>query len=102
MGRMSVSIGGSILARRQTAGCVRTDGRDQSEAGPCSAPQEVGSRRVVHLLEGLARLQASNVRSVRLLDGSLVHTSRGFGAVGSALPWHGRGQGFESPKLHSL
>src|SRR5215213_2716257 len=26
--------------------------------------------------------------------------SRGFGAVGSALPWHGRGQGFESPKLH--
>ena len=25
---------------------------------------------------------------------------RGFGAVGSALPWHGRGQGFESPKLH--
>src|SRR5215213_1819987 len=27
-------------------------------------------------------------------------TSRGFGAVGSALPWHGRGQGFESPKLH--
>jgi hypothetical protein len=28
--------------------------------------------------------------------------SRGFGAAGSALPWHGRGQGFESPKLHSL
>ena len=27
--------------------------------------------------------------------------ARGFGAVGSALPWHGRGQGFESPKLHS-
>jgi hypothetical protein len=27
---------------------------------------------------------------------------RGFGAVGSALPWHGRGQGFESPKLHPL
>ena len=23
--------------------------------------------------------------------------SRGYGAVGSALPWHGRGQGFESP-----
>ncbi len=22
---------------------------------------------------------------------------RGYGAVGSALPWHGRGQGFESP-----
>ena len=25
----------------------------------------------------------------------------GIGAVGSALPWHGRGQGFESPILHS-
>ena len=25
----------------------------------------------------------------------------GIGAVGSALPWHGRGQGFESPMLHS-
>ncbi len=25
---------------------------------------------------------------------------RGCGAVGSALPWHGRGQGFESPQLH--
>ena len=24
----------------------------------------------------------------------------GIGAVGSALPWHGRGQGFESPMLH--
>ena len=29
-------------------------------------------------------------------------TPRGFGAVGSALPWHGRGQGFESPKLHRV
>ncbi len=25
-----------------------------------------------------------------------------FGAVGSALPWHGRGQGFNSPQLHHL
>src|ERR1700761_946217 len=25
---------------------------------------------------------------------------RGCGAAGSALPWHGRGQGFESPQLH--
>ncbi len=27
---------------------------------------------------------------------------RGIGAVGSALPWHGRGQGFESPMLHHV
>jgi hypothetical protein len=33
-------------------------------------------------------------------DGVAWSRSRGFGAVGSALPWHGRGQGFESPKLH--
>ena len=26
---------------------------------------------------------------------------RGFSSVGRALPWHGRGQGFESPKLHA-
>ncbi len=27
---------------------------------------------------------------------------RGFSSVGRALPWHGRGQGFESPNLHVL
>ena len=26
----------------------------------------------------------------------------GYGAAGSALAWHARGQGFESPYLHSL
>ena len=26
----------------------------------------------------------------------------GCGAVGSALPWHGRGQGFEPPQLHQI
>ena len=29
-------------------------------------------------------------------------TIRGYGAVGSASPWHGEGQGFESPYLHSV
>ena len=28
---------------------------------------------------------------------SIDRWTRGYGAVGSALPWHGRGQGFESP-----
>ncbi len=26
----------------------------------------------------------------------------GFSSVGRALPWHGRGQGFDSPKLHAV
>ncbi len=30
------------------------------------------------------------------------HPSRGCSSVGRALPWHGRGQGFESPQLHSV
>jgi hypothetical protein len=32
--------------------------------------------------------------------GGMVGAVRGCGAAGSALPWHGRGQGFESPQLH--
>jgi hypothetical protein len=31
----------------------------------------------------------------------LVSRPRGFSSVGRALAWHARGQGFESPKLHS-
>jgi hypothetical protein len=37
-----------------------------------------------------------------LRTGHRARSRGGFGAVGSALPWHGRGQGFESPKLHTL
>src|SRR5213078_3591214 len=40
-------------------------------------------------------------RSVTSSPGRLAALSRGCGAVGSALAWHARGQGFESPQLHN-
>jgi hypothetical protein len=62
--------------------------------GQCAA--SAGCRK----LRSIGPAGTSNVGSVRLADWPVRSHPRGFGAVGSALPWHGRGQGFESPKLH--
>jgi antitoxin FitA len=53
-------------------------------------------RHLVDERDAHARFRASEFGPLSLLSRS----ARGCGAVGSAPPWHGGGQGFESPQLH--
>ena len=57
-----------------------------------------GRCRAVTVRDELTRFGLGGSDRLRLARPS--GHQRGIGAVGSALPWHGRGQEFESPMLH--
>lgn len=71
--------GSGAVARNQVVCAART-GQDRT-----ARPDLVSWGRVSKLIQSPARGR---------------QPTWGIGAVGSALPWHGRGQGFESPMLH--
>src|SRR5699024_8673968 len=65
--------------------CARTTGPSR----PGGWPRTTSASRVLISLVGPA--------SANLYPAREGNPTRGYGAVGSALPWHGRGRGFESP-----